>query len=64
MSENVAHAADVVALADMGSAIAAREKLTTRPERPGSGFAPAVAVPADAPAIDRLAGFLGRTVEG
>jgi hypothetical protein len=42
---------------------AAREQLATRPS--GSGwvpFAPEVPVPGGAPAINRLAGFLGRTV--
>ncbi len=33
-----------------------------RPAGPGSAFGPPVPVPANAPAIDRLAGFLGRTV--
>lgn len=39
-----------------------RRHLTTRPEGPGAPFAPEVPVPADAPAVDRLAGFLGRRV--
>lgn len=43
---------------------AAKGVLATRPEGPGSPFAPEVDVPADSPAIDRLAGFLGRQVEG
>ena len=42
--------------------VAARAQLATRPQRQGSPFAAEVPVPADAPAIDRLAGFLGRTV--
>lgn len=37
-----------------------RQQLTSRPEGPDAPFAPEVPVPADAPAIDRLAGFLGR----
>lgn len=41
---------------------AARQQLATRPQGQGSPFAEEVPVPADAPAIDRLAGFLGRTV--
>jgi uncharacterized protein (TIGR03086 family) len=41
---------------------AAQRQLTSRPAGPGAPFAPEVPVPADAPAIDRLAGFLGRTV--
>jgi uncharacterized protein (TIGR03086 family) len=43
---------------------AARQILVTRPEGAGAPFAPEVPVPADAPAIDRLAGYLGRTVQG
>lgn len=39
-----------------------RGHLTTRPEGPGAPFAPEVPVPDDAPAVDRLAGFLGRRV--
>jgi uncharacterized protein (TIGR03086 family) len=41
---------------------AARQQLATRPQGQGSPFAEEVPVPADAPAIDRLAGLLGRTV--
>jgi len=41
---------------------AARRSLATRPEGASAPFAPEVPVPADAPAIDRLAGFLGRAV--
>jgi uncharacterized protein (TIGR03086 family) len=44
---------------------AARRQLAARPEGragPGSAFGAQVPVPADAPAIDRLAGFLGRAV--
>jgi hypothetical protein len=41
---------------------AARRQLADRPEGPGSAFAAEVPVPADAPAIDRFAGFLGRPV--
>jgi uncharacterized protein (TIGR03086 family) len=36
--------------------------LTTRPQGPGAPFAAEVPVPRDAPAVDRLAGFLGRPV--
>jgi uncharacterized protein (TIGR03086 family) len=39
-----------------------RQRLTTRPEGPSAPFAAEVPVPADAPAIDRLAGWLGRSV--
>jgi uncharacterized protein (TIGR03086 family) len=39
-----------------------RRHLTTRPEGPGAPFAPEVPVPDHAPAVDRLAGFLGRRV--
>jgi uncharacterized protein (TIGR03086 family) len=38
----------------------ARHGLADRPDGPGAPFAAEVAVPADAPVIDRLAGFLGR----
>ena len=41
---------------------AARPQLASRPAGPNAPFAPEVPVPADAPAIDRLAGFLGRAV--
>jgi uncharacterized protein (TIGR03086 family) len=41
---------------------ATRHQLVTRPEGPGAPFGPEVKVPEDAPAIDRLAGFLGRPV--
>jgi len=37
-----------------------RKNLTSRPEGPGAPFAAEVPVPPDAPAIDRLAGWLGR----
>jgi uncharacterized protein (TIGR03086 family) len=40
----------------------ARLALTTRPEGPSAPFAAEVPVPRDAPAVDRLAGFLGRPV--
>jgi uncharacterized protein (TIGR03086 family) len=39
-----------------------RNNLTSRPEGPGAPFAAEVQVPPDAPAVDRLAGFLGRPV--
>jgi hypothetical protein len=39
-----------------------KRRLVTRPEGPGAPFAAEVPVPADAPAVDRLAGFLGRAV--
>ena len=39
-----------------------RRRLTARPEGPGAPFAAEVSVPPDAPAVDRLAGFLGRAV--
>lgn len=39
---------------------AARKQLTSRPEGPGAPFGAEVPVAEDAPAIDRLAGFLGR----
>jgi uncharacterized protein (TIGR03086 family) len=42
--------------------IRSRLRLTTRPEGPGAPFAAEMPVPADAPAIDRLAGWLGRPV--
>jgi uncharacterized protein (TIGR03086 family) len=38
----------------------ARHGLADRPDGPGAPFAAEVPVPAGAPAIDRLAGFLGR----
>ncbi len=38
----------------------ARKGLAGPPDRPGAPFAAEVPVPAGAPAIDRLAGFLGR----
>lgn len=41
---------------------ATRHQLATRPEGPGAPFGPEVKVPDEAAAIDRLAGFLGRTV--
>jgi uncharacterized protein (TIGR03086 family) len=41
---------------------ATRRQLTSRPEGPGAPFAAEVPVPDDAPAVDRLAGFLGRPV--
>jgi uncharacterized protein (TIGR03086 family) len=41
---------------------ATRHQLVTRPEGPEAPFAPEVKVPEEAPAIDRLAGFLGRPV--
>ena len=41
---------------------AARRQLAARPEGPGAPFAAEVPVPDDAPAVDRLAGFLGRPV--
>jgi uncharacterized protein (TIGR03086 family) len=40
----------------------ARRALTERPQGPGAPFAAEVAVAPDAPAADRLAGFLGRQV--
>jgi len=40
----------------------ARRQLVARPEGPGAPFAAEVPVPPDAPAVDRLAGFLGRAV--
>ena len=39
-----------------------RRRLVSRPEGPGAPFAAEVPVPPDAPAVDRLAGFLGRAV--
>ena len=39
-----------------------RRRLVARPEGPGAPFAAEVPVPPDAPAVDRLAGFLGRAV--
>jgi uncharacterized protein (TIGR03086 family) len=39
-----------------------RRALAERPQGPGAPFAAEVAVPPDAPAVDRLAGFLGRPV--
>jgi uncharacterized protein (TIGR03086 family) len=41
---------------------AARAQLKSRPAGPNAPFAPEVPVPAGAPAIGRLAGFLGRPV--
>jgi uncharacterized protein (TIGR03086 family) len=41
---------------------AAKQQLTSRPQGPGAPFAAEVPVAQDAPAIDRLAGFLGRPV--
>jgi uncharacterized protein (TIGR03086 family) len=40
----------------------ARRALAERPLGPGAPFAVEVPVPQDAPAVDRLAGFLGRPV--
>jgi uncharacterized protein (TIGR03086 family) len=40
----------------------AAARLLPRPEGPGAPFGAEVPVPADAPAIDRFAGFLGRAV--
>jgi uncharacterized protein (TIGR03086 family) len=40
----------------------AKQQLATRPQGAGSAFAAEVPVPAGAPAIDRLAGLLGRAV--
>jgi putative transcriptional regulator len=37
-----------------------RRALTERPQGPGAPFAAEVAVPPTSPAVDRLAGFLGR----
>jgi uncharacterized protein (TIGR03086 family) len=46
-----------------GRALArSRKNLTSRPAGPGAPFAAEVPVPPDAPAVDRLAGFLGRPV--
>jgi len=39
-----------------------RRRLTARPQGPDAPFAAEVQVPHDAPAVDRLAGFLGREV--
>ena len=39
-----------------------KQRLTSRPAGPGAPFAAEVPVPDDAPAIDRLAGYLGRPV--
>jgi len=39
-----------------------RRRLTARPQGTGAPFAAEVQVPHDAPAVDRLAGFLGRPV--
>jgi uncharacterized protein (TIGR03086 family) len=39
---------------------AARDQLRDRPAGPDAPFAPMAAIPDDAPAIDRLAAFLGR----
>ena len=41
---------------------AARQQLSSRPEGPGAPFAAEIPVADDAPAVDRLAGFLGRPV--
>lgn len=41
---------------------ATQRMMATRPQGPGAPFSPEVPVPDDASAIDRLAGFLGRTV--
>jgi uncharacterized protein (TIGR03086 family) len=41
---------------------AARQQLESRPQGPGAAFAAEVPVAEDAPAVDRLAGFLGRPV--
>ena len=43
---------------------AARRQLASRPEGPGAPFAAEVPVADDAPAVDRLAGFLGRPGPG
>jgi uncharacterized protein (TIGR03086 family) len=46
-----------------GRALArSRSRLTARPQGPGAPFAAEVPVPQEAPAVDRLAGFLGRPV--
>lgn len=42
--------------------LAAAQRIPKPPPGPGSPFAPEAAVPAGAPAIDALAGFLGREV--
>jgi len=42
--------------------VRSQQRLTSRPEGPGAPFAAEVPVPPDAPAIDRLAGWLGRPV--
>jgi uncharacterized protein (TIGR03086 family) len=39
-----------------------RQQLTSRPGGPAAPFAAEVPVPQDAPAMDRLAGFLGRSL--
>ena len=41
---------------------AAKHQLTSRPEGPGAPFAAEVPIAGDAPAVDRLAAFLGRPV--
>lgn len=45
-----------------GRVLAAARQVPRPPPGPGSPFAPEVAVSAESPAIDRLAGFLGREV--
>jgi uncharacterized protein (TIGR03086 family) len=42
--------------------VRSQQRLTSRPEGPGAPFAAEVPVLPDAPAIDRLAGWLGRPV--
>jgi uncharacterized protein (TIGR03086 family) len=43
-----------------GALAVTKQQLSSRPEGPGAPFAAEVPVADDAPAIDRLAGFLGR----
>src|SRR5580658_1417607 len=72
IAENLVHGWDLVrATGQQGdfpddvadrALVRSKQRLTTRPEGPGAPFAPEVPVPADAPAVDRLAGWLGRPV--
>jgi uncharacterized protein (TIGR03086 family) len=72
IAENLAHGWDLARAtgqpADFPDDVAeralsrSRQRLTVRPEGPGAPFAAEVLVAPDAPAIDRLAGWLGRAV--
>jgi uncharacterized protein (TIGR03086 family) len=72
IAENLVHAWDLARAtgqpADFPDDVAdralarSRQRLTVRLDGPGAAFGAEVPVPPDAPAIDRLAGWLGRAV--